>query len=233
MNLNRKTVNIIRYILEDLIPPALRDSRLFLPLMHFVFKQNTEKFIAFRPSLLSMTEQDYTWYYTTMKPVMGETDLNQACIEQITKDVVGDNILDVGCGRGFLINHLAKAHPQVNCVGVDIDPPASGSFLPNVSLKKGWVERLPLEDKSFDTVSCTHTLEHIQNLFGALAELRRVAKKRLIIVVPREREYKYSFNFHVNFFPYTHSFLNRINPPKGKFFCEVLDGDIYYKEDLS
>lgn len=36
----------------------------------------------------------------------------------------------------------------------------------------------------------------------ALAELRRVAKRRLIIVVPKQRNYKYTFELHINFFPY-------------------------------
>ena len=48
----------------------------------------------------------------------------------------------------------------------------------------------------------THTLEHVQRIDLALAELRRVAKHRLIIVVPKERPYRYSFNLHLHFFPY-------------------------------
>ena len=61
-------------------------------------------------------------------------------------------------------------------------------------------------------------------------KLRRVAAKRVIAVVPREREYRYSFNFHVNFFPYEHSFLNRVRPDR-PFRCRTIDGDIYYVED--
>ena len=51
-------------------------------------------------------------------------------------------------------------------------------------------------------------------------------------VVPRERESRYPLNLHVHFFPYRHSFLNRIRAPEGRFACEVLGGDIYYREDL-
>ncbi|MDZ7823470.1 MAG: methyltransferase domain-containing protein [Ahrensia sp.] len=69
------------------------------------------------------------------------------------------------------------------------------------------VEKLPFKDNEFDTVVCTHVLEHVLDFRSSLQELRRIAAKRLIVVVPREREYKYSFNPHFNFFPYKHSFF--------------------------
>ena len=34
-----------------------------------------------------------------------------------------------------------------------------------------------------------------------------MARRRLIIVVPQEREYRFTFNPHLHFFPYPHSFL--------------------------
>jgi hypothetical protein len=51
--------------------------------------------------------------------------------------------------------------------------------------------------------------------------------------VPRERETKYPLNLHVHFFPYPHTFVNRVRPATRDFVCEVLDGDIYYREDIS
>jgi SAM-dependent methyltransferase len=227
MPLSRRTVNALRFVLEDLLPPALRDSRLFFPLMKIVFGRNAAKFSRFRQDVLGMTRDDYAWHYETMVPVMGETDLNQACIAAILRDAVGASVLDVGCGRGFLARRLAEAHPDKRIAGIDIDPPPADA---RVDFMTGWIEDLPLADDAFDTVVCTHTLEHILNLEQAVAELRRVARQRLIVVVPREREYRYSFNFHVNFFPYRHSFLNRLRP-SAPFRCEVLDGDIYYVEE--
>ena len=43
------------------------------------------------------------------------------------------------------------------------------------------IERLPFGDASFDTVICTHVLEHMLDLRAMVAELRRVCRKRLII----------------------------------------------------
>src|SRR3546814_1539315 len=42
--------------------------------------------------------------------------------------------------------------------------------------------------------------------------LRRVARRRVIIVVPQEREYRFTFNPHLHFFPYPHSFLRYVTP---------------------
>ena len=65
-----------------------------------------------------------------------------------------------------------------------------------------------------------------------LAELRRIARKRVIIVVPREREYRYTFNPHFNFFPYPHSFLRAVHPVPSRYECIDIGRDIYYREDI-
>ena len=93
------------------------------------------------------------------------------------------------------------------------------------------IEDLPFADASFDTVICTHVIEHVLEYRQAIAELRRICRKRLIIVVPREREYRYSFNPHFNFFPYTHSFLRAVHPVPQSHVCVDIGRDIYYRED--
>ena len=227
MRLNRRIVNLIRFVLEDLLPPALRDSRLFFPLMRLAFGRNAGRFAEFRKEVLHMTTQDYAWHYRTLVPVMGESDLNRACLDSILRDIVGESVLDVGCGRGFLVRRVAAGRAGRRVAGIDIDPPAPADGIAYVA---GRAEALPFADGAFDTVLCTHTLEHVLDLERALAELRRVARRRLIVVVPREREYRYSFNFHLHFFPYEHSFLNRVRPRPG-YRCETLGGDIYFVED--
>jgi ubiquinone/menaquinone biosynthesis C-methylase UbiE len=92
-------------------------------------------------------------------------------------------------------------------------------------------ESLPFEDGAFDTVICTHVIEHLLDYRKAISELRRITKKRLIIVVPREREYLYSFNPHFNFFPYSYSFLRAMHPVPPAYQCLDLGRDIFYMED--
>ena len=93
------------------------------------------------------------------------------------------------------------------------------------------IETLPFDDNEFDTVVCTHVLEHILDIAGAIRELRRITAKRLIIVVPREREYRYTFNPHFHFFPYAHSFLRYMTPVPDAHRIINVGRDIVYLED--
>src|SRR3546814_1129402 len=90
-----------------------------------------------------------------------------------------------------LLHVLAGRRPEMKLTGVDfIIDSETRKRAEGISFHEANIERLPFPDKSFDTVICTHVLEHILDFRGALAELRRVAAKRLIIVVPQEREYR-------------------------------------------
>ena len=93
---------------------------------------------------------------------------------------------------------------------------------------------MPFEASAFDTVVCTHVLEHVRDIHAALAELRRVAARRLVIVVPRERPYRFGFNLHLSFFPYRFSVMNVIGRDSGhnKVQVELEGGDWFYIEDL-
>jgi SAM-dependent methyltransferase len=219
-------------VLEDLLPPALRDSPLFLPLMYLVWGRDARRFIEFRERARTMSAEEYAGFYARITPIHGECDLNRPCIERILAEVEGGSVLDAGCGRGHLAGLIARADPGATVVGADLAPPAAQGP-PNLRFVEGWLGRLPFADKSFDTVVCTHVLEHLPDLDGALADLRRIVRRRLILVVPKEREARYPLNLHVHFFPYRHSFLNRIGAPEGRFECEVLQGDIYYREALA
>lgn len=59
-----------------------------------------------------------------------------------------------------------------------------------------------------------------------------MAKRRLIIVVPQEREYRFTFNPHLHFFPYPHSFLRYVTPIPAAHVVKSVGRDIYYREDL-
>jgi SAM-dependent methyltransferase len=193
----------LRNALDDWLPPVLRDSRWFMaPLLRLALGRDWRTFADFKPRGPAMSAEAFSEVYSgigTAGEVQGETDLNPACTEAILRHAAG-RVLDVGCGRGYLAERLTEVSHDVT--GVDIVLYDGMAARDGLRFVEGSVESLPFADGEFDTVVCTHTLEHVQRLGVALTELRRVARRQLIIVVPRERPYRYSFNLHLHFFPY-------------------------------
>ena len=151
-----------------------------------------------------------------------------AAILSTLSNIAGEKILDACCGNGFLANLLSDNY-QVTAVDIIIDPELCSKY-PAINFQAANVEALPFADKYFDMVICAHTLEHVRDIHAAIGQLRRVAKK-IIIVVPRQRPYKYSFDLHLNFFPYLYSLPAMIGKSKGSSCVMDVDGDIFYMEE--
>jgi SAM-dependent methyltransferase len=229
--MNRELTNRIRFVLEDLVPPGLRDSFLFRGLVRAVWGKHVDRFAAFREQAAFLSDEEYAELYRDYPHIHDQTDNSEACIKRIIDQVVGPSICDVGCGSGMLLRRIHAARPDIGQLsGIDVelrDAERDGA----IRYFTGKVEALPFADRAFDTVICTHVLEHVLDFRQALAELRRITKRRLIIVVPREREYRYTFNPHFHFFPYLHSFLRSIHPVPADYVCEDISRDIFYRED--
>jgi SAM-dependent methyltransferase len=86
-------------------------------------------------------------------------------------------VLDAGAGRGAYRDMLLRYADEY--VGMDIGKSNATSVV-------GDAQRLPFADESFDTVFCSQVLEHVQEPWKALAEMRRVLKPGgcLILTVP-------------------------------------------------
>ncbi len=228
--MNRETTNRIRFVLEDILPAFVRDSRAFKAFAGLVWGRHINDLAVFRERAAFLSEEEYAALYEKHPRIHEGSDNSKACIARIAEDVLGPKICDVGCGTGYLLSLIKSARPDViSCTGVDfvIDDADALDGIDYVAAK---IEKLPFEDGAFDTVICTHVIEHVLDYRAAIAELRRIASKRLIIVVPREREYRYTFNPHFNFFPYTHSFLRAMFPVPDAHKCEDIARDIYYVE---
>ena len=79
---------------------------------------------------------------------------------------------------GHLLEQMSRTRPELALTGSDVA--AHGNSNRNFELVLSDVGRLPFADRAFDFVSCCHTLEHIIELPAALAELRRVTRRRLL-----------------------------------------------------
>ena len=101
-----------------------------------------------------------------------------------------DSILDVGCGEGIVTERLATVSGAAT-IGVDLDTEAlTGHWRrrasDRVSFEPASAYALPFEDQSFDCVCALEVLEHLERPRDALAELARVARRALLLSVPRE-----------------------------------------------
>lgn len=232
--MKRETVNRIRYLLEECLPPVLRDSA---P-VRFLFRRYWGPLIddleRFRARIHAVTPAEYADVYRRMPRIQDDTDNSAACVEAICQLLAPGSVCDVGCGTGFLLRRLAAAVPEGSALaGVDFQLEAGiGARLPQARFVESGIESLPFPDAAFDNVVCTHVLEHVLDLRGAISELRRITRRRLIVVVPLEREYRFTFNPHVHFFPYPHSFLRQAIPVPPTARHRVLGRDLLYWEDV-
>jgi SAM-dependent methyltransferase len=97
-------------------------------------------------------------------------------------------ILDVGCGTGTMLSHLASFG---KAQGVDIDEEAVGYCLERglTDVRLGEAAKLPFDDGSFDLVTALDVVEHLDDDVGALREMRRVLRPggRILVTVPAFR----------------------------------------------
>jgi SAM-dependent methyltransferase len=103
----------------------------------------------------------------------------------------GDRVLDVGCGKGFLLYDLTQAVPGVEVCGLDISDYAIEHAKEEVRpfLRVGHANALPYPDASFDLVLSINTLHnlHCFDLEKALQEIQRVGKRHRYVCVESYR----------------------------------------------
>ena len=103
----------------------------------------------------------------------------------------GDRVLDVGCGKGFLIYDFTRELPGIEVVGLDVSGYALGLARPEIRdrVVNGHAAALPFADDSFDLVVSITTLHNIycHELDAALREIERVGRRHKYLCVESYR----------------------------------------------
>ena len=103
----------------------------------------------------------------------------------------GDKILDVGCGKGFLLYDFTKVVPNLELHGIDVSEYAIATAKEEIKerLQVGNATSLPYPDNYFDFVFSITTLHnlHCYDLDKALREIERVSKKNKYVCVESYR----------------------------------------------
>ena len=100
-------------------------------------------------------------------------------------------ILDIGCGKGYLLYDFMKLIPAADVYGIDISEYAINNSQEEIrnKLKVGNATSLPWADNYFDLVISINTLHclHAYDLEKALKEMERVGKKNKYLCVESYR----------------------------------------------
>jgi len=107
----------------------------------------------------------------------------------------GGRLLDVGCGGGLHAVMMGDERPDLEIVGLDLNPGQVGRavarskrFHGRLSFVEGSALDLPFEDESFDTVTSFASIKHWPNPRRGVEEAVRVLKPGgLLMIVEADR----------------------------------------------
>jgi len=145
-----------------------------------------------------------------------------------------DKILDIGCGKGFMLYDFLKLNPQLDVFGIDISEYAIKNCIGSLKgkLQIGNAISLPYPDNHFNLVISINTHHNLdgKDLIKAFSELQRVTKKNSYVVLDaysNEKEKEELINWNL-----TAKTIKHVNDWK-KFFDQInFKGDFYWFKPL-
>jgi ubiquinone/menaquinone biosynthesis C-methylase UbiE len=115
----------------------------------------------------------------------------QGALDELFARAAPESVLDVGCGEGVLTYQWAQRLGDAPVVGTDLEDPKLRSEWairrrPNLEFRATPVEQLPFGAGEFDLAAAIEVLEHVPDPERAVVEMARVARRHLLVSVPRE-----------------------------------------------
>jgi 2-polyprenyl-3-methyl-5-hydroxy-6-metoxy-1,4-benzoquinol methylase len=112
-------------------------------------------------------------------------------LDELWATAAPESVLDVGCGEGVLTVEWAERLGDGRVVGIDLEDPKLRAewekrARPNLEFRVEEATRLSFADGEFDMASATEVLEHLPQPERTVEEMARVARRWLLVSVPRE-----------------------------------------------
>jgi len=147
-----------------------------------------------------------------------ETQAIFNCCDLLVQNYRPENVLDIGCGFGYVINNLKCK----NKFGVDISLNQLKYVDYNVTKIRCYAKDIPLNNEYFDMIICTDLFEHVLEPYMLVLEIDRLLKKDgiLLFACPWQQDLSVyeSEEYKENFKNYKYLHLRSVNESDIKYF---------------
>ena len=204
---------------KNLLPASLKEALSSINQRFFARRTLQRKYgswfeVDWRKKFRTMSDEEWIRAYDDVwknhhNDCLDETDSDLilgaiAKTSQRTQTPIS-TVLEIGCGYGTLAIAMTKAGYGVTCLDVSkealrkAEERAKGENA-QITWHQGFAENIPFPDKSFDVITCCHTLEHVKDLSQTVNAMKRVARLAVVVLVPKQRFRLYAENYHTQFF---------------------------------
>jgi 2-polyprenyl-3-methyl-5-hydroxy-6-metoxy-1,4-benzoquinol methylase len=139
----------------------------------------------------TVTGNTYDKYNTGNPAAKRLMERFQGTLDELFAQADPQSLLDIGCGEAILTHQWAEKLAPRRVVGLDLEDPAIQAEwelrqAPNLEYKIMKAENLPFAGDEFDVATAIEVLEHVPDPEHTVAEMARVARRWLLVSVPRE-----------------------------------------------
>jgi 2-polyprenyl-3-methyl-5-hydroxy-6-metoxy-1,4-benzoquinol methylase len=122
------------------------------------------------------------------------TNASKELIEEFCKDLIFDSVVEFGCGTAPILDEMKKMGKKT--LGITL----GGEVVDHEVLRED-MHFTTVADSSFDMVVARHVLEHSYMPLILLMEMRRVATRHALVVVPVPDERMIEWRNHYSALP--------------------------------
>lgn len=174
---------------EVRIYSSLTNNRIFKN-RNYLARMNDEKVAC----MIRAKKYDYDYWDGEKKYGYGGYSFKEGYWQPFAKALIdkynlngNSKILDIGCGKGYLLYEIKNLIPSIQIFGIDISKYAIENAHPLVKndiLNKSAYDTYPFDNNYFDLAISLNTLHNlpIYNLDSAINEIKRVSKQSYLLL---------------------------------------------------